>query len=352
MWIEFGQQPFHYLFVPTVTPFAEGGYDIDEVALRSYLERLSADEFAARGVGIVINSEAGELFYLSREELRRNVEIAVHVCAGRVPVVAGVAALRPETMIEIAQDAKEAGAQGLMLLPPTGAVDVSVGWDAARYPEVWTDVAAAVDAAVDMPLVMHPVTNMTPEFGPGFPLGGVMKMVEEIENVVAWKMTYSWQGWRTVAAALRQFRRHIALLGSGARYFHEAIASRILDGALSAAFNYSLEPHLAHTGAFQSGSLEAALAIWDGGLRQLQEFVFAEPSRLHVRTKVAAWVAGNVPHPLMRPPMPRPFEGECEQIRSLMRAAGCAVIDEERFRAGLETVRRAPTVAARALSRR
>ncbi|MGA8297135.1 MAG: dihydrodipicolinate synthase family protein [Acidimicrobiales bacterium] len=351
MWIEFGRQPFHYLFVPTVLPFEQGGYDIDEPALRHYLERLSAPEFAERGVGVVINSEAGELVYLSREEARRTVEIAVEVCGGRMPVVAGVAALRPETMIEIAQDSKSAGADALMVLPPMGAVDVSIGWNTARYPEVWTEVVAAVDAAVDMPLVMHPVTNITPEFGPGFPLVGVMKMVEEIENVVAWKMTYSWQGWRTVAAALRQFRRHIALLGSGARYFHEAIASRILDGGLSAAFNYSLETHLAHIAAFHNDSLEGALAIWDGGLRQLQEFVFAEPSRLHIRTKIGAWIAGNVAHPLMRPPMPKPLESECEQIRDLMIAAGCAVIDAEAFRAGLEEVRRASAPVDRAVSR-
>jgi 4-hydroxy-tetrahydrodipicolinate synthase len=340
MQIEFGHRPFHNLFVPTVLPFSEGGYDIDEAALRRYLNRLVEDERAAQGVGIVINSEAGELVYLSRDEARRTVEVAVEVCGGRVPVVAGVAALRPEAMIEVARDAKDAGVDGLMLLPPMGAVDVSVGWNTVRYPEVWTDVAAVVDAAVDMPLIMHPVTNMTPEFGPGFPVGGVLKMVEEIENVVAWKMTYSWQGWRVVAAALRQFERNIALLGSGARYFHEAIASGILDGALSAALNYSLDAHLEHIAAYRSGSVEAALAVWDGGLRQLQEFVFAEPSRLHVRTKIGAWIAGNVPHPLMRPPMPKPFLDECERIRSLMVAAGCPVIEEEQFRAGLAEVSR------------
>lgn len=335
MRVEFGRKPFHHLFVPTVLPFAEGGYEIDEAALRRYFERLTRDDLVARGVGIVVNSEAGELVYLSREEARRTVEVAVDVCGGRVPVVAGVAALRPETMIELALDAKQAGADGLMLLPPMGAVDISVGWNTVKYPEVWTEVAAAVDAAADMPLVMHPVTNFTPAFGPGFPVNGVLKMVDEIENVVAWKMTYSWQGWRTVAAALRGLDRRIALLGSGARYFHEAIASGILDGALSAALNYSLERHLDHIAAFQSGSLDAALEVWDGGLRQLQEFVFAEPSRLHVRTKAAAWIAGNVPHPLMRPPMPRPTADECERIRSLMGAAGCATIDEEPFRAGL-----------------
>jgi dihydrodipicolinate synthase/N-acetylneuraminate lyase len=338
--VQFGQQPFHHLFVPTVLPFSEGSFDVDEEALHRYLEHLTTDDLVARGIGIVINSEAGELVYLSRAEARRNVQIAVEACGGRVPVVAGVSALRPEAMIELAQDAKEAGVDGLMLLPPMGAVDVSVGWNTARYPEVWIDVAVAVDEEVDLPLVMHPVTNMTPEFGPGFPVTGVMKMVEEIENIVAWKMTYSWQGWRVVADALRQLDRHIALLGSGARYFHEAIASGILDGALSAALNYSIEAHLDHIAAFQCGDLQTPLAIWDGGLRQLQQYVFAESSRLHMRTKIGAWIAGHVPHPLMRPPMPKPMPEECQRIRSLMVAAGCPVIDEERFQSGLASISR------------
>ena len=338
MTLQFGNRPFHHLFVPTVLPFADGGFDIDEERLRGFLRHLTSDEFCARGVGIVINSEAGELVYLSREEARRNVEIAVDECRGRVPVVAGVAALRPEAMIELALDAKRAGVDGLMLLPPMGAVDVSVGWNTVKYPDVWIDIARAVDEEAGMPLIMHPVTNMTPEFGPGFPVGGVLRMVSEIENVAAWKMTYSWQGLRIVAAALRRFDRHIALLGSGARYFHEAIASGVFDGALSAGLNYALEPHLEHIAAFQNEDLGRALAIWDGGLRQLQEFVFAEPSRLHVRTKVGAWIAGHVGHPLMRPPLPKPTVEECEQIRSLMAGAGCGVIDDDRFGEGLGAI--------------
>jgi 4-hydroxy-tetrahydrodipicolinate synthase len=336
----FGDRPFHHLFVPCVLPYKEGGFDVDEAALRRFLAFLTKDEFVAQGIGIVINSEAGELVYLSRAEARRNVEIAVEVSAGRVPVVAGVAGLRPETMIEIAKDAKAVGVDGLMLLPPLGAVDVSVGWNTVRYPEVWTDVAVAIDDAVDMPLVMHPVTNMTPEFGPGFPVNGVMQIVNAIERVVAWKMTYSWQGWRTVANELRQFGRHVALLGSGARYFHEAIASGIIDGVLSASLNYSLEPSLEHFRAFQGGSVEPALKVWDGGLRQLQEFVFAEPSRLHVRTKIGAWIGGHVPHPFMRTPMPKPMPDECERVRSLMVAAGCPVIESEHFREGLSEIAR------------
>lgn len=42
------------------------------------------------GVAIIINPEAGEVFYLDREERRRIVEVAVDQVAGRGPVVAGV----------------------------------------------------------------------------------------------------------------------------------------------------------------------------------------------------------------------------------------------------------------------
>ncbi len=338
--ITFGDRPFHRVFVPCVLPYALGGFDVDEAALRHFLEFITKDEFVDQGVGVVINSEAGELVYLSREESRRNVEIAVEVCAGRVPVVAGVAGLRPETMIEIAQDAKELGADGLMLLPPMGAVDVSVGWNTTRYPEVWVDVAKAIDEAVGMPLVMHPVTNMTPEFGPGFPVSGVMMMVREIENVVAWKMTYNWQGWRVVANELRLFDRHIALLASGARYFHEGMASGIMDGTLTASLNYSLEASLDHFRAFHKGDLDEALKIWDGGLRQLQDYVFAESSRLHMRSKIGGWIAGHMPHPFMRPPMPKPMPDECVRIRSLMITAGCPVISADEFESGLAEVSR------------
>ena len=51
MEIQFGQQPFHHLFVPIVLPFVEGGFDVDQEALRRYLRCLTSDELVARGSG-------------------------------------------------------------------------------------------------------------------------------------------------------------------------------------------------------------------------------------------------------------------------------------------------------------
>src|SRR6185369_17702519 len=51
-----------------------------------------------------------------------------------------------------------------------------------------------------------------------------------------------------------------------------------------------------------------------GGLAALQEYVFSEFSRLHVRYKTAAWLRGFIPSPAMRPPMPRPRRAEIDAL--------------------------------------
>ena len=65
------------------------------------------------GGAILINPEAGELFYLSREEKPRNIEIALEECGGKVPVVAGVIARTTRESISVARDAKAAGVDGI-----------------------------------------------------------------------------------------------------------------------------------------------------------------------------------------------------------------------------------------------
>jgi hypothetical protein len=42
MAITFGDRPFHNLFVPTALPFREGSFDVDELALRRFLEYIAS----------------------------------------------------------------------------------------------------------------------------------------------------------------------------------------------------------------------------------------------------------------------------------------------------------------------
>jgi len=126
------------LYVAIVTPFKEN-YDVDEIALRKLLQYFMQPKFRDSGGGIIINPEAGEVFYLTRKEKQRNVEIAMEECGGKVPVFAGVIDLRTEDAVKIAIDAKERGVDGIFLIPPMGSMDITTSWDAEKYPEVFID---------------------------------------------------------------------------------------------------------------------------------------------------------------------------------------------------------------------
>ncbi len=96
-----------------VTHFASD-LTVDHAAVQAEVERL-IDE----GIhGIVATGTMGEAASLSPEERRTVVSIAVTAAAGRVPVYVGVSAMTPGQAISYARDAADAGADGVMALPP------------------------------------------------------------------------------------------------------------------------------------------------------------------------------------------------------------------------------------------
>ncbi len=324
---DYGHQ-YDCLYVAIVTPYKKGGYEVDESALRSLLQYFNQPKFRDAGGGMVINPEAGEVFYLSREEKKRNVEIAVEECRGKMPVFAGVLGLTTAEAVDVALDAQEAGAEGVFLIPPIGAMDVAGSWDAEKYPEVWIDMAKAIKDAVDLPAIAHPVASTTPAFGIGLPLSATLKMIEEVPDFVGWKMTYSHEGFRKLARALRELDQHVGIFGACAVFFHEALALDMFDGTVTGSFNYAMEPMIDHINAWRENDVKRAREIWDNGLAELHEYVYSEWSRLHIRYKAATWLRGLIPHPYMRPPQPRPQRKEVDTLRTLLVNTGLNVIDE------------------------
>ena len=316
------------LYVATVTPYNEN-YEIDENALRKFLQYFMQDKFREAGGAVIINPEAGEIFYQSREEKRRNVEIAMEECGGKVLVFAGVSALRTEDAVQVAVDAKELGVDGIFLIPPLGAMDITTSWDAARYPEVFVDLAKAEVDAVDLPALVHPTGSPNALYGIGLPVETVLAMCNQIPNIVGWKMTYSYRGGIIVAKALRNLDRHVGILRASARYFHENLATGHFDGTVTGSFNYAMESMIDHINAWKRKDLDEANTIWNGGLEDLQHYVYSEYSRLHVRYKIATWLRGLIPLPFMRPPMPKPKKEEITNLRDLLKGAALSVIPEE-----------------------
>ncbi|MFG2847824.1 5-dehydro-4-deoxyglucarate dehydratase [Kitasatospora sp. NPDC048296] len=131
------------LFFP-VTPFdSEGAVDL--VALRAHLER----GIEAGPGGVFVACGTGEFHALSPQEYQQVVAAAVEVVAGRLPVYAGTGGPLP-LAVEYARTAQQAGADGLLMLPPYLVRSPGAGL------VVYTE---AVAAATELPLIVYNRAN-------------------------------------------------------------------------------------------------------------------------------------------------------------------------------------------------
>jgi dihydrodipicolinate synthase/N-acetylneuraminate lyase len=334
------------MFMTPLLPYRNGDTtEIDEEGYRRFLRVFLTDENLEAGLAVIANPEAGEIFYLSREEKKRVVEITLEEVAGRAPVLAGALDVTTAGSIDVARDAAELGVDGLFVFPAIGAQDVAVAWDADNYPEVMTDMFQAIAAEVDLPMVVHPVATPSIRYGIGLSAGATRYVCENVPNVVGWKMTYNYNGYREIARVLRSLDRRVEVLAALAKFFHENLANDQFDGTSSGAWNYAPEPMMEHILAWRRGDVKRATEIWNGGLAQVHEYVFAEMSRLHIRYKAAAWIRGFIDNPLMRPPMPKPRRAEVEALYTLFRALDLSTRDRGEIDAFLERLTPAPATA-------
>ncbi|HJM43742.1 MAG TPA: dihydrodipicolinate synthase family protein, partial [Nitrospinota bacterium] len=103
---------FHGSIVAIVTPFKNG--DVDEAALRGLIEW----HIASGTHGIVSCGTTGESPTLSHEEHDRVVNFTLEVVGGRAPVIAGAGSNSTQEAIHRTRHAKEAGADGALLVTP------------------------------------------------------------------------------------------------------------------------------------------------------------------------------------------------------------------------------------------
>jgi 4-hydroxy-tetrahydrodipicolinate synthase len=316
----------HRRYVAALLPY-DRDLKIDEQAYRRFVRYFANDpEFAKEG-GLCVNPEAAEIFYLTREEKRRVLEISMEEAHGKLPIIAGTWAITTAETVETAKDAKALGVDGIFVTPPGGAQDVTSCWDADLYPEIWLDQIIAQDRAVDLPIVTHPVGGAKPPFYPGLPLSAALHICREVPNIVGWKMTYTYEGFRLIAKGLRGLDRDVAIMGALASRFHEYRLTNMFDGTLSGFWNFAKEPMLKHLAAWDRRDLSAACEIWDSGLSELQEYI-ADMGRLHIRYKTATWLRGLIPNPFMRPPMPKPKQTEIDTIYAMLKRLDLDVIDK------------------------
>lgn len=136
---------FHGVFPYLVSPV-----DADGTVREAVLARLCDDLIAAGVHGLTPLGSTGEFAYLSVAQRRRIVEVVVEAAAGRVPVVAGVAATTTGDAVAQARDWARIGCDGVLAILE------------AYFPlsdDGIHDYFAAIAGATDLPVVLYTNPN-------------------------------------------------------------------------------------------------------------------------------------------------------------------------------------------------
>ena len=128
-----------------VTPFAAGR--VDEAAFRDLVE-WQIDEGSN---GLVPCGTTGEAATLSTEEHRRLIETTVEVARGRVPVIAGCGSKNTAHAVELTRNAKAAGADAALHVPPY--------YNRPNQDGIYSHLATVADH--DIPILLYNVPART-----------------------------------------------------------------------------------------------------------------------------------------------------------------------------------------------
>ena len=159
---------FAGVYVALVTPFT-ADFEVDYKRLHELCEWM-----ISQGVhGLVPSGSLGEYATLTNEERAKVIDTVIQAAAGRVPVVVGSAAPSTQQATGWVRYAKEAGAAGVMALPPI------------NYKPLEHEVIAHYEAlnSVGLPIIAYNnphdyKTDLTPEF---------LARLSALDNIVAVK---------------------------------------------------------------------------------------------------------------------------------------------------------------------
>lgn len=166
---------FKTIFPAISIPMFED-YSINEALLRKYVRWLASfDEIG----GLVCNGHTGEITGLTRAERKRVVEIVADEVGDELTIISGINCENTMESIEMAKEVKEAGADGILLMPPH--MWLRFGMNPNAPFEYVKDVAEGAD--IDIIIHLYPATSKA-----FYPVETLIKMCKEIEHVKCIKM--------------------------------------------------------------------------------------------------------------------------------------------------------------------
>ena len=280
---------FSGIMPANILPF-RADLSIDEPAYRKHLRWLAETPGVT---GIVANGHAAEVASLSREERQRTLAIALDEVRGVCPIVAGVYTDGTAEAVALARDARDAGAAGVLLFPPTLFM-----WGAQLKPDMVLRHYREV-ATVGLPIIAF---EYPPVSGIGYSPETLARLAEIPQVVGIKEWSNDILAFEQNLRAVRSTGRPVAMLSS---FTMSLLATFLLgaDGAISGMGSVTADLQAELFAACQKGDVDGARRINDR-LEPLVRVFYAPPFvDMHNRMKEALVLLGRIPAAHVRPPL-------------------------------------------------
>jgi 4-hydroxy-tetrahydrodipicolinate synthase len=290
---------FKGVFTALITPFKEGS--LDETALANMIEFQINNGIS----GLVPCGTTGESATLSHTEHKQVITTCLKLVNGRVPVIAGAGSNSTAETIELTRFAKEAGANGALLITPYYNKPTQQGL--FRHYQTVAD-------AVDIPIVLYNVPSRT---GVDL-LPDTITRLAKHPNIVAVKEATA--NMERASIILQQTEGKITLLSGDDATFLPFLAVGG-EGVISVSTNIAPEQMVALWRHFCKGDLTASRRSHTK-LLEINRLLFCETNPIPV--KAAAAMMGLCGSEI-RLPLTQLADQHREPLRQAMRRIGLAV---------------------------
>jgi 4-hydroxy-tetrahydrodipicolinate synthase len=299
---------FHGIYAATITPMdAEG--TINQADLASHIGAVAS---CAGLKGLLVNGHAGENAAIGRDEARLVLEVARRAAPG-LKIVAGINAENTTAAIELARDAKAAGADAMLIFPP-------FSWALGLDPRAILAHHRAIHDAVDLPLMLFQASinsgrmNFNAE---------IMSALLELPNVMGIKEG-SWEAatYEATRRLTKAKRPDVAVMASGDEHLLTCFTVGS-DGSLVSLAAVIPELIVALEKAVARADLVEARALNDR-IYPLARAVYAEaPGGLvSARLKACLVMLGRITAGRCKAPIGALSAAELEKLAVAMRLAG------------------------------
>lgn len=297
--------------IPAIAVPFNRDHSIDEPELRRFSQWLAGQPGIT---ALMTNGHTGEVFSLTPRERAEVTRMTASAVKGMCPVISSIVCEGINDAVEQAKWAKDAGAEGLDIMPPHHWLRFGF------MPEHCLDYFNAIGDATGLPLIVH----IYPAWTRGSYSSSLLAQLARLPHVAAFKM-----GEREMNKYARDIKEIRAADASKALltcHDEYLLASMVqgIDGALVGFA--SLVPGLINDllAAVKAGDLTEAMRV-QSLITPLKDAVYGagEPTgEAHGRMKAAMAMAGIIRDGTVRPPTHAPSAAELETIRQALQHAG------------------------------